>query len=90
MKITFVLCVFIAVLAHNKLYSQTQESIVHEGLTYSPEVPDTKTYKVVKNTTDEKVSKDILLKINYHRHANEDYLWVVDNSIEILIYKINQ
>lgn len=90
MKIIFVLCLFVGAFAHNKLYSQTQENIVHEGLTYSPEIPDSNTYKVVKNTTNEKVSKDILLKINYHRLANEDYLWVVDNSIEILIYKINQ
>jgi len=88
MKIIFVSVLFVAISAHNKLYSQTLENVVHQGITYSPEIPDSSSYEVVKNTTNEEITNEILLKINSHRRANEDYLWVVDNSIEILIYQI--
>lgn len=54
-------------------------------LKYEPTIPADSTYTIVKNETGEPLSDEIKLQINYHRHK-QDYLWRVDEAIEILIH----
>ncbi len=64
-----------------------EKTIESSGLSYHKEIPDTNSYEVVKNTIGEELSKEILERINFHRRHNEDFHWIVDDQIEIYIYK---
>lgn len=70
--------------------AQTTEIMTKDYLRYKPEIPDTSTYVVTKNTTGLPVPNSILEKINMYRRFDADYLWVVNNEIEILIYYVNK
>jgi hypothetical protein len=71
--------------------AQTSEAEMTTGyLMYKPEIPDTSTYKVTKNTTGFPVPLSILEKINMYRRFDVDYLWVVNGNIEILVYYVNK
>ncbi|MBE7440959.1 MAG: hypothetical protein HS119_00700 [Flavobacteriales bacterium] len=85
----------------SSLYSQTntnkeavitskENTSISSTLTYHPEIPAANTYKVIKNTTGQPISSKILEQINLHRRYDVDYLWKVDNTIEILIYFFNK
>lgn len=83
----------------SSLFSQTNNDAIittnentytSSELTYKPEIPATNTYKIIKNTTGQPVSTKTLEQINLHRRYDVDYLWKVDNTIEILIYFFNK
>lgn len=73
------------------MYAQTAEK--QEGtaskLGYHPEIPAVNSYTVLKNTTGQPLPDSILLKINFFRKANENYLWKVNENLELLILPIN-
>lgn len=56
-------------------------------LTYAKQIPETSTYKVLLNNTGEPIDDSVLEMINYHRSFEEDKTWIVNEDIEILIYK---
>lgn len=83
----------------SSLYSQINNSDIittsetnytSSELSYHPEIPATNTYKIIKNTTGIAISNKILGEINLYRRYDIDYLWVIDNKIEILIYYFNK
>jgi len=57
---------------------------------YAPEMPHVDSYSVQLNNTNAEVPEEVLLKINYYRRADSDFLWKVNENLEILIYKINR
>ena len=57
------------------------------ALTYAAEIPTENSYQIVKNTSNQELTNQILLQINAHRKHNEDFLWVVNEELEILIFK---
>lgn len=59
-------------------------------ITYQPEIPASNTYKIIKNTTGSELSNKILEEINLNRRYDEDFLWVVNDNVEILIYYFNK
>jgi len=58
-------------------------------VSYAKEIPNANSYQIEKNTSGAVISEEILKMINYHRRL-EDYLWVVNNDIEILVFKFNK
>jgi len=93
LKQTFITASFIFIFSFSFSQELEQQSLSQEvkietsGLSYHKEIPDTNSYKIVKNTTGEGLPKEILEEINFHRRHNEDFHWIVDNQIEIYIYK---
>lgn len=73
------------------VYAQTAEK--QEGtaskLGYHAEIPAVNSYTVLKNTTGQQLPDSVLLKINFLRRANENFLWKVNEKIELLILPIN-
>jgi hypothetical protein len=67
---------------------QTNQSETISTLKYAPEIPSPKTYLVKLNSTGDEIPTHILEQINYHRLADTDYLWKVNEHLEILIYSI--
>lgn len=58
-------------------------------ISYAKELPKIDSYQIVKNTSGSVLSDEILKMVNYHRRL-EDYLWVVNSDIEILVLKFNK
>lgn len=99
MKLLFTfLCI---IFGFNSLFSQisnnkeavitaNENTSISSTLTYHPEIPVANTYKIIKNTTGQPISTKTLEQINLHRRYDVDYLWKVDNTIEILIYYFNK
>lgn len=54
-------------------------------LKYEPTIPADSTYTIVKNDTGEPLTEEVKLEINFHR-MKEDYLWRVNEAVEILIH----
>jgi hypothetical protein len=88
MKNIFLALVFIFGLSLGLSAQNTPQnsSINSSGLTYSPQLPKEDSYKILKNDTGLAVPQEILMEINKHRKAEEDFTWVVNDKIEILIY----
>ncbi|HYG53231.1 MAG TPA: hypothetical protein VD905_20165 [Flavobacteriales bacterium] len=61
-----------------------------DHLRYKPQIPDSNTYKIIKNTSGTPVSTSVLEKMNLYRRHDVDYLWVVNSDIEILVYYVNK
>lgn len=86
------------VLGTNLLFSQVNVDVVAtptspmsiNTITYQPEIPATNTYKIIKNTTGTELPNKILEEINLHRRYDKDFLWVVNDNVEILIYYHNK
>lgn len=76
-------------LKHLKSDNADVKTMQSSGLLYAPEMPEQHTYKIVKNTLKQEIDSAVLKQINFHRR-NEDYLWKVNDDIEILIYAINR
>ena len=78
--------------AHNVCLSQKIEPTEHHSkstLQYAPEIPSVDSYSVTLNKTNGQVPEEVLLKINYYRKADSDFLWKVNEDLEILIFKFN-
>lgn len=69
-------------------FSQEQNSTSVSGLVYKPEIPDTSTYEIVRNDSNEEIEESVLLQINFHRRHQEDFLWTVREGLEIRIYSM--
>lgn len=89
MKVLILSAAFLIVSAVS--YGQTKQPVdpvaTNQGLQYAPQLPAKTSYKVVKNPLEIVLSKKTLIEINKHRKANEDFVWKVENGVEILIYK---
>lgn len=70
--------------------NESINTYTNSELIYIPEIPIENTYKITKNTTMQPISNKILEQINIHRRYDVDYLWKVNNNIEILIYYFNK
>jgi hypothetical protein len=67
----------------------SQENTTHISSTlleYKAEIPDTNSYEILKNYSNLEIEESILLQINFHRRHHEDFLWIVREGLEILIY----
>ena len=93
------LCTFLFVLfGTNLLFSQVNIDLIANPsppttlntIIYQPEIPTTNTYKIFKNTTGTELPNKILEEINLHRLFDKDFLWVVNDKVEILIYYFNK
>jgi|GEM_PF-3106081 len=58
-------------------------------ISYAKQLPAIDSYQIEKNTSGSAISEEVLKMVNYHRRL-EDYLWVVNNDIEILVLKFNK
>jgi hypothetical protein len=74
-------------LFHHFVYCQEQPVVQPQQLSYHAELPLEHSYEVVKNLSNQAIPEEILLKINAYRRADDDYLWVVNEELEILIRK---
>jgi hypothetical protein len=72
------------------IYAQNNTQLNSSTLQYAPEVPKTETYKVLKNELNKEIDADILKQINYHRRLEEDFVWIVNENIEILILSMSK
>jgi hypothetical protein len=77
-------------------FAMGQETVVTETRTetgllgYKRELAPESSYKVTKNTSGHSVPVEVLEEINMHRRFDADYLWVVNENLEILIYYVNK
>jgi hypothetical protein len=74
-------------------YAHSQQVANHEDFTistlsYSPQLPEEGSFKIVKNNSGKDIAEEILKQVNFHRRGHENFLWKVDENIEILIYPI--
>lgn len=69
------------------IFSQEEHPMQPQQLSYHAELPLEHSYEVVKNLSNQAIREEILLKINAYRRADDDYLWVVNEELEILIRK---
>ena len=69
------------------VFSNQSENV--STLMYEPEIPNADTYFIKLNKTGKEVPNEILLQINSYRRTDTDFLWRVNEKLEILIYKFN-
>jgi hypothetical protein len=83
------LLIFLLLLISQTIHCQNNVEQTYSTLEYHPEVPDTNSYVITINEPYEEISTAILGQINFHRKRDEDFLWVVKEGLEILIFSIN-
>ncbi len=69
---------------------QTETNLNTQMMTYHKEIPNENSFMVSKNSTGNDIPKAILEDINLHRKLDENFIWVVNDQIEILIYPMNK
>lgn len=74
-------------LSSNNFFAQEIQNVQIQQLSYHAEIPEENSYEIVKNLFNQTIPEEILLKINAYRRADEDYLWIVNEELEILIRK---
>jgi hypothetical protein len=81
--------IFIFLLILNYIsFAQVQNNISVSALEYKPEIPEAKTYEIVRNDSGKEIDSSILLQINIHRRKDDYFLWTVREGLEIRIFPI--
>jgi hypothetical protein len=68
----------------------TNHSETVSTLKYAPEIPSSNTYIVKVNNSGKEVPVEILEQLNFYRKGDIDFLWKVDEDLEILIYSLHK